>query len=161
MTTTLLNAAQAFIVDECNLLDERRFDEWLSLFDDDAYYWMPCDPNVTDRQFDSAIINDDYADLKKRVYRLGLPTAHADFPTPLGCRSVSSFAVEQSDPIIVRTKLVMHEFQRRAYAQDDYRVFCATVRYGLREAGATFRIRFKRVDLIDAGGSRTVMPTPL
>ena len=31
-------------VDEARLLDERRYDEWLALFSDDGFYWMPLTP---------------------------------------------------------------------------------------------------------------------
>ena len=30
-----------FVVHEARLIDQHRFEEWLDLFADDGYYWMP------------------------------------------------------------------------------------------------------------------------
>ena len=44
-----------FLYNEAELLDERRYDDWLALLDDDIRYWMPMRRNVkygeTDREF--------------------------------------------------------------------------------------------------------------
>jgi 3-phenylpropionate/cinnamic acid dioxygenase small subunit len=37
---------EQFLYAEAELLDERRFDQWLDLFTDDARYWMPMRRNV-------------------------------------------------------------------------------------------------------------------
>jgi len=31
----------SFVVHEARLIDQHRFEEWLDLFADDGYYWMP------------------------------------------------------------------------------------------------------------------------
>ena len=38
-----------FLYREADLLDARRFDEWLALFTEDARYWMPMRRNVPSR----------------------------------------------------------------------------------------------------------------
>jgi len=42
----LLHEIQEFLYAEAELLDERRFDDWLALFADDVHYWMPIRRNV-------------------------------------------------------------------------------------------------------------------
>ena len=37
---------EAFLYHEAELLDERRYEEWLALFTDDVHYWMPMRRNV-------------------------------------------------------------------------------------------------------------------
>src|SRR5262249_55241252 len=37
---------EEFLYREAELLDERRFEEWLALFTEDAHYWMPMRRNV-------------------------------------------------------------------------------------------------------------------
>ena len=37
---------QEFLYREAELLDERRYEEWLDLFTDDCHYWMPMRRNV-------------------------------------------------------------------------------------------------------------------
>lgn len=40
MYDDLIGEVEEFLYREARLLDERRFDEWLDLFTDDARYWM-------------------------------------------------------------------------------------------------------------------------
>ena len=37
-----------FIYHEARLLDEKRWDEWYSLFSEDAHYWVPLTRNQPD-----------------------------------------------------------------------------------------------------------------
>ena len=37
-----------FVVREARLIDQQRFDEWLDMYADDAFYWMPLEWNQTD-----------------------------------------------------------------------------------------------------------------
>ncbi|HWM76977.1 MAG TPA: aromatic-ring-hydroxylating dioxygenase subunit beta, partial [Methylomirabilota bacterium] len=37
---------ESFLYREADLLDERRYEEWLELFTEDAHYWMPLRRNV-------------------------------------------------------------------------------------------------------------------
>ena len=63
---------------EADLLDERRYEQWLGLFAEDAVYWMPMRKNVPweerDRDItaedDVAWIHDDKETLSKRVQQL-------------------------------------------------------------------------------------------
>ena len=42
----LQQEVEAFLYREANLLDDRRYDEWLALLDDDIRYWVPMRRNV-------------------------------------------------------------------------------------------------------------------
>ena len=42
----LVRQIEEFLYHEAELLDERRFEEWLDLFTDDVRYWMPMRRNV-------------------------------------------------------------------------------------------------------------------
>jgi 3-phenylpropionate/cinnamic acid dioxygenase small subunit len=42
----LKQEVEEFLYREAELLDERRYEEWLQLFTDDAHYWMPMRRNV-------------------------------------------------------------------------------------------------------------------
>lgn len=150
-----------FLFSEAHLLDERKFEEWLELFTPDSYYWMPCRMDAVSRGADSAIISDTRADLEMRIRRLRHPAAHTESPPSNSMRLVSNVTILSEAPLQVRSKLIVHEFQRRAYARDDHRVFCATVHYELTQDNDSFKISWKRVNLVDGEGARTMMPTPL
>ena len=156
-----LARAERFLFDEANLLDESRFEDWLALFEPDAYYWMPVSTQETQRKRTPSYVDDNRPELELRIRRLLEPNAHTETPRPSACRIVSNVVVEDAAQGIVRSKLVMHEFRRRDFGRDDYRLFCGTVRHALKPDGDSFRIRWKRVDLFDAAGSLALMPTPL
>ena len=42
-----------FVVREARLIDQQRFDEWLDMYADDAFYWMPLEWNQTDPRLTS------------------------------------------------------------------------------------------------------------
>jgi 3-phenylpropionate/cinnamic acid dioxygenase small subunit len=159
--SALLARAERFLYHEANLLDESRFEEWLELFEPDAYYWMPNERSETQRKRTPSYVDDNRPELELRIRRLFEPNAHTESPRPVACRVISNVAIEDEARCVVRSKLVMHEFRRRDFGRDDYRLFCATVRHALRPDGSSFRIRWKRVDLFDAGGSLALMPTPI
>jgi benzoate/toluate 1,2-dioxygenase beta subunit len=152
--------AERFLYHEANLLDEGRFEEWLSLYEADAWYWMPVSVRETQRKHTPSYIDDNWPELELRIRRLLEPNAHTETPRPCACRVISNVVVEDAAAGVVRSKLVMHEFRRRDFGRDDYRLFCATVRHALKPDGDSFRIRWKRVDMFDAEGSHAVMPTP-
>lgn len=165
MSEGLLAAVTQFLYDEAQLLDERRFEEWLALFAPDGYYWMPITASDTQRKQRAALIDDNRPELELRVRRLLQPAAHTELPPPSACRCISNIVIEDHDDgsgnLLVRSKLVMHEYRQRDVGGDDYRLFCGTVRHGLTSVNDTFRIGFKRVDLFDSEAAQTLMPTPV
>ena len=71
--------AEEFLYREARLLDEGRLEEWLLLFTQDAYYWMPSDKGLDPRE-ETPIIYDDRATLEDRISRLRSPAAHSQSP---------------------------------------------------------------------------------
>lgn len=75
---SLMREFEDLMYREADLLDERRYEEWLDLFTDDVTYWMPMRKNVAweDRESDItdeddiAWIHDDKATLAKRVRQI-------------------------------------------------------------------------------------------
>jgi 3-phenylpropionate/cinnamic acid dioxygenase small subunit len=83
---------------EADLLDERRFEEWLALFTADVRYWMPMRKNVAFRdergdltdENDIAWIDDDKATLTKRVRHILTGLHGAEEPASRICHIVSN-----------------------------------------------------------------------
>src|SRR3954469_23727785 len=74
---TLLGV-QALLYREARLLDERRFDEWLELFTEDAHYWLPIEGGGG--AGGPSLISDTRAAMEERVFRLTRTLAHAQNP---------------------------------------------------------------------------------
>jgi 3-phenylpropionate/cinnamic acid dioxygenase small subunit len=92
---------------EADLLDERRYEEWLDLFTDDARYWMPMRRNVPrdepEREFtrEGADVNwfDEGKDtLTRRVKQILTGVHWAEEPPSRTCHMVSNVQILEVSP---------------------------------------------------------------
>lgn len=152
-------AVAAFLYREARLLDERRFEEWRDLFAEDGVYWVPVRPEQTDPLHEVSIFYDDRAMMAARIRRLRHPRIHAEIPPSRAVRTVANVEVDLPDAtrqVSVRSVLHMTEF--RAGGQIAYH---GRVSWRLAlEPGGDFRIRLKRVDLVNADAMHAGMTVP-
>jgi 3-phenylpropionate/cinnamic acid dioxygenase small subunit len=103
----LRHEVEDFLYREAELLDARRYEEWLALFTDDARYFMPMRRNVphdaTDREFtrEGADVNwfDEGKDtLSRRVRQIGTGIHWAEEPPSRICHIVSNVDVVRATP---------------------------------------------------------------
>jgi 3-phenylpropionate/cinnamic acid dioxygenase small subunit len=140
-----------FIVHEARLLDERRHDEWLALFADDGRYWVPLQGAAQQEGAPhNALADEDRLLLQLRIERLKSPRAHSQHP-PSRCQHVLQAAVVTRDDsgdglCELRTPFVY--FESRGERQ---LVLAGTYVHRLVKAASEWRIRLKRVNLLDAG----------
>ncbi|MCC5987599.1 MAG: phenylpropionate dioxygenase [Pararhodobacter sp.] len=59
-----------FVYAEARMLDEGRFDEWLTLWATDGMYWMPLEWNQQDPILETSLLYEDQFMLRLRVERL-------------------------------------------------------------------------------------------
>ncbi|HEX2173140.1 MAG TPA: aromatic-ring-hydroxylating dioxygenase subunit beta, partial [Dehalococcoidia bacterium] len=84
------DACADFLYHEAELLDARRYREWLALFAEDARYWVPLRENQTDPENELNIIYDDHGRLDDRLYRLEGGYALAQDPPSRTARTISN-----------------------------------------------------------------------
>ena len=141
-------AAERFLLYEARLLDEARFEDWLALFTEDGWYWVPSQPGQASPRDTVSLIYDDRRLLETRVRRLRNPHIHAQQPPARASRIVANVTIEQDDAaaraIVTRSKLLMVEYRRNRQ-----RLFAATCLHRLVARDRGFRITWKRVDLVD------------
>jgi 3-phenylpropionate/cinnamic acid dioxygenase small subunit len=151
---TLLRA-QALLYREARLLDERRFDEWLELFTEDAHYWLPIkDESSPGQAGEPSLISDTRWGMEERVFRLTRTLAHAQNPPSRTQHDVTNVEVEEEPgtELVVRCNQTVHEMREGdafhvGLAQP--RLFAARCRYVLVAHDDGWRIREKRCDLLD------------
>lgn len=140
---------QEFVAHEARLVDEQRFDEWLALFAEDGRYWVPL-AGAAQREGAAynALADEDRLLLALRVQRLKNPKAHSQHP-----RSRCQHVLQASTQVAgdgaqceLRTPFLYIEARGERQLQ---LAGCATHR--LVRQGDEWRIRLKRVDLLDAG----------
>ena len=141
-----LPAVERFLVDEARLLDERRFEEWLALFTADATYWVPSEPGQANPLETISLIYDDRRLLETRVRRLRHPAIHAQTPPSRTTRLIGNVIVA---PAAAGAVAAISTFQMVEYRRDKQRLWAGRAHHVLVSSGATFRIRAKRVDLVN------------
>ncbi len=158
MSKDLQHRAAQFLYHEARLLDERRFEEWLALFSEEAIYWIPATPGQSDPVGEASIAYERRHLLEVRVRRLRHPENYADQPPARTRRVIGNVTVTEDtdhDGIEVRSGFVMVEFQ-----DDRQRLFAGEYTHLLRPRGHGFEIDRKRVDLLncDAPMGPVVIP---
>src|SRR5205814_5944535 len=100
---------EGFLYHEAQLLDERRFEEWLELFTDDALYWVP-EGEEEDPVRRVSIAYDDRRRLHERVLRLQSGFAYAQDPPSRTCHLVGNVRVQEADgELDVASSLIVAE----------------------------------------------------
>ena len=139
---------EQFLYHEARLLDTQRYEEWLTLFTDDATYWVPLEQNQKDPLETSSIIHDDRTLLELRVKQARHPRAHARQPLARTVHQVGNVMVEETrDEIKVCSTLQLVEFRN-----EKQRIYGALVEHRLRRVNGNYRIAHKRVDLVNSEG---------
>jgi len=135
-----------FLYREARLMDEHAYDEWLSLWTEDALYWVPCNDDDIDPQRHVSIIYDSRARLEDRIERMKSGAAYAQDPKSRLRRMVSNVEVEEGDngEVTVYSNFNLTELRRGR--QD---TFAGRTIYKLRPQGASFKIAYKKVLLVN------------
>jgi p-cumate 2,3-dioxygenase beta subunit len=152
-TTAVVTAGdvEAFLYEEAALLDEWRLEEWLTLFEPDAMYFVPAtdrpdgDPNT-----DQFLIVDTYAQIVSRVGRLNSRNAHAERPRSRTRRFVTNTRIASVDEegVHVTASFIIYRIKDRVVAPyiGQYRHVLTVVDGALR-----FKVRKAVLDLADLG----------
>jgi benzoate/toluate 1,2-dioxygenase beta subunit len=141
-----LNRCEQFLIYEARLLDEAKFDEWLSLFTPEAWYWVPSQPGQTDPHETVSLIYDDRRLLETRVRRLASPRIYSQEPRSRTSRIIGNVTIEANDraSCTVRSKFMMVEYRR-----EQQRIFAGTAHHRLVQSDGRIMIDWKRVDLVN------------
>jgi benzoate/toluate 1,2-dioxygenase beta subunit len=141
-----LPECEAFLVHEAELLDEARFEDWLALFTESAWYWVPSEPNQDSALTTVSLMYDDRKLLETRVRRLVGPRMHAQEPRSRTSRVVTNVTIQERRPAaaLVRSKFMMVECRR-----GEQRLFAGTCLHELVRVNGALRIASKRVDLVN------------
>jgi benzoate/toluate 1,2-dioxygenase subunit beta len=148
MTPLAVDRAQVerFLYHEARLMDEHRYDEWLALWAlDDAVYWIPANADDSDPARDVSVVYDRRGQLRSRIQRLK-ETLWLKEQAPRLKRLVSNIEVEGdgSNELSVTTAFILAQLHRH-----DQRIWAGTCVYKLIPEGDSFRIRFKKVVLLN------------
>jgi 3-phenylpropionate/cinnamic acid dioxygenase small subunit len=142
-----LEECESFLVHEARLLDEGRFDEWLTLFTQDARYWVPSEPDQANPFDTVSLMYDDRRLLETRVRRLSSPRIYSQEPRSRTSRMIDNVSIEDEEDetsTLVRSKFVLIEFRR-----NEQRLFGGTCFHRLIADGGAIKIASKQVNLVN------------
>ena len=144
---------EEFLYRQAEILDDKRWDEWLNLFTKDGIYWVPVTEDQTEADA-AGVPNIFYEDLdlmRVRAKRVNHPRAWSQKPPHRTSHLVSGVVVESLDEktgdVVVRSRFTMSEFRR-----DITRAFAGKYRHTLKKTKDGYRIRTQRVDLVNSEG---------
>ena len=147
--TTAVDARpiEAFLYREARLADESRYDEWVSLWTEDAIYWLPANINDYDPREHISIVYDDRERLQDRVDRLKSGAAWAQEPRSRMRRIISNIEIEPQSTgkdITVHSNFVLGELRRGRQT-----IYFAGQIHRLRPSPDGLRMAYKKVMLIN------------
>lgn len=143
-TTTML---AEFLYREATLLDNRAYEDWLSLFSEECLYSMPGEVGPMD--VDAVpLINDRRSDLEDRVARMRSSFGFAQRPPTRTCRIISNVTAHRESADLIAKSVFVLNANRLG----------ATISYAGRyvhrletPSDGILRIRLKEVRLLNAG----------
>lgn len=137
---------EALIYREARLMDEHAYDEWLSIWTDDALYWVPSNEDDYDPMRHVSIIYDDGPGREARIDRLKSGAAWAQDPRSRMRRVISNFEIEEgtNGEVTVYSNFNLTELRRSS--QDTY---AGRTIHKLRIEQGSYKIAFKKVMLVN------------
>jgi len=150
---------EEFLYREADLLDERRYEEWLDLFTDDAHYWMPMRRNVPrdepEREFTRHGTDVNWFDegkdtLTRRVRQILTGVHWAEEPPSRICHIVSNVQIlettrDGSSPREVTVKSRFLVYRNRVETETDLLV--GKREDVLRQVGGDWKIARRKITL--------------
>ena len=120
-----------FFYREADLLDERRYEEWLDLFTEDTHYWMPLRRNVQrdepEREFTRPGVDVNWFDegkdtLTRRVKQILTGIHWAEEPPSRICHIVSNVQIVRAtlDEVEARSRFIV--YRNRVQTETDFLV---------------------------------------
>ncbi len=147
MASDLIAAAKDLVTLEGWLLDQRKWDEWLALYLENAEYWLPCwkdEYTLTDdpQKEISLIYYASRAGLEDRVFRIRTKRSLASTPLPRTCHIVQVASVTQmeNDDMCVESNWVTHSVK-----QEQTQSFFGQQQHVLRMIDGALRIAKRKI----------------
>lgn len=143
-----------FLYREAELLDERRYEEWLDLFTEDAHYWVPLRRNVKSVELEHENTSDlsgiSWFDegketLTSRVRQIQTGVHWAEEPLSRVCHIVSNVQILQTARPEVTVKSRMLVYRNRLQDETDF--FVGKREDVLRKVDGQWKIAKRKITL--------------
>lgn len=141
-------AVEQFLYRQAELLDGKRWQDYIDLFTDDGIYWMPASPEQTTWDGVPSIFAEDKNLMTVRMKRVLHPDAWSQRPLWGTNHVIGNVMIEKEDPktgdVVARSRFHMMELRR-----DTVRHFAGSYVHHLKKTKAGYRIKLQRVDMVN------------
>lgn len=141
-----LAAVSAFLFREARLMDGHAYEEWLSLWEQDAHYWVPANDDDYDTAVHVSLVNEDRIGIENRVIRLTSGAHYAQDPPSRLSRVVGNVEIAAADGAEV---IVLSTFNITAMRRSRLDIFAGTATHRLRLVDGAYRIVSKKILLVN------------
>jgi len=139
---------EQFLYRQSELLDSKKWQDWIDLFTPDGIYWMPPAPEYKTWEGQPAIFSEDKNLMTVRMNRVLHPDAWSQRPlweTNHVVSNVSILKTHKNGDVEVRSRFHMMELRR-----DDVRHFAGSYLHTLKRTKSGYAIKLQRVDMTNA-----------
>lgn len=150
----LHHEVEDFLLAEADLLDDRKFRDWLALFANDLLYWMPITRNVpppdrdkarSGEELDASWFNEGLETLTQRVNQIETDIHWAEEPPTRTTHMISNVRVLDSNEDEVRTRCRFLVYCNRL--QDEVDLFVGKRYDTLRPVDGSWKIARREIHL--------------
>ena len=140
---------QAFVYQEARHLDDKQWDEWLQLYDENVTFWMPSwddeDNLTTNHETEiSLIYYPNRNGLEDRVFRIRTERSSATLPDTRTCHNCTNLEILEEINVEVKIRFNWNTLSFRYNKLDQ---FFGVSFYTLKKVGDSFLITNKKVIL--------------
>lgn len=143
-----------FLSHEVRLLDEKRWEEWQALFTEDGDYWVPLTADQPDPFSYASLFYDDRQLMELRIRRFSHPHIFSQQPQSRTMHMISNAMIDSFNELtgecIVSSRFIMLEYRR-----DNQVLYGGTCTYNLVSNNGDYKIKRKRVDLVNSEAAHT------
>jgi 3-phenylpropionate/cinnamic acid dioxygenase small subunit len=134
-----------FLYREARLMDAHAYDEWLTLWDEDATYWVPCNADDIDPNQNVSVIYDRRGQLRGRIQRLK-ETSWLREQAPRLKRLVSNIEIGSAtdSELVVNSAFILTELHHH----NQY-LWAGSTTHRLVMNGDGLKIKYKKVLLLN------------
>ena len=143
-----LHELERFLYKEASFLDRPDLDRWIELYTDDGTYWMPAVPDQEDAEMHISLFYDDRVMMEVRRRNFVHPAAASKDYDVRCSHIISNIQVAELDEK-TGDCTVTSNFHCYVYYKDRQTPFAGTYTHQLVREGDDYKIRSKRVDLIN------------
>jgi ethylbenzene dioxygenase subunit beta len=146
-----VRAVEQFIYYEARLIDEQQWSAWSDLFADDGIYWMPATYDQPDPLHHVSLMYENKLLRAVRLRRFTQENSWSLQPLPRTIHQVSNIMIDDvaaNGVITTNARQIVFEFRR-----DEMNTYGATVVHQLTPAGGSYKIKLKKVELVNCEGS--------